>query len=700
PKTHRYTMKNREEFVNNMIAKMNTYQKVSQLINTSKRIKKLDIKTYDWWNEALHGVGRAGVATVFPQAIGLAAMFDEETMQKVADVVSTEGRAIYNRAQSEGDYSRYKGLTYWTPNINIFRDPRWGRGQETYGEDPYLTSRLGVAYIKGLQGDHPEYLKSSACAKHYAVHSGPEKDRHIDNIVPSRYDLFDTYLPAFEVAVKEGNVESVMSAYNAVDGVPCVCSPYLLQEVLRDNWGFKGHVVSDCGAMKDIWHWHKYETNPVKGVALALKAGCDLECGPYYPMLYPAVKMGYVKKADLDKSVKRLLTTRVKLGMFDNDCPYNSIKPDVIACKKHEDFAIDIAKRTVVLLKNDGLLPLKKDIKVAVVGNNANDERMLLGNYEGTPSGYITVLQGIKNLVGEENVIYARGSRAMTFVDHENLVSEAVSAANNADVVVLCTGIDATIEGEESGDRFNEEIAGSRGDRDSIQLPKPQVELIDAIVATGKPVVMLNFSGSAIAFSGREKNVSAVMQCWYPGGKGGQGVAEVLFGDYNPSAKMPVTFYRDDKDIGNFKDYSMANRTYRYFGGTALYPFGFGLSYTTFTYSNIALENGVLSADVTNTGSVCGSEVAELYITLQEPHKHHAKYALKGCKNITLNVGETTKVSFAITKEAISYIEEDGSKSVAEHMFTAYIGGCSPDKLNAKLGATLPLFLHIDPTKL
>ncbi len=690
-------MKDISSFVDNMISKMSTYQKISQLKNVSKAIKKQDIKKYDWWNEALHGVGRAGVATVFPQAIGLSAMFDEDMMFKVADIVSTEGRAVYNRAQKAEDYSRYKGLTYWTPNINIFRDPRWGRGQETYGEDPYLTSRLGVAYIKGLQGNNPEYLKSTACAKHFAVHSGPEKDRHTDNILPTKYDLHDTYLPAFEVAVKEGNVEAVMSAYNAVYGVPCVCSEFLLQEVLRDNWGFKGHVVSDCGAMMDIWLWHRYEINPIKGVALALKAGCDLECGSCYPMLYLSRKMKYITDADINKAVKRLLTTRAKLGMFDDNCPYNSISEEVIACNEHEQFAIDIAKKTMVLLKNDGILPLKKSSKIAVVGNNADNERMLLANYEGTPSSYITVLQGIKNVVGAENVLYARGSKAMTFVDQDKLLAEAVAVANKADVVVVCTGIDATIEGEESGDRFDKEIAGSRGDRDSIQLPQPQIELIDAMLATGKQVVLLNFSGSAIAFCGRDSKASAVMQCWYPGGKGGQGVAEVLFGDYCPAGRMPVTFYREDKDIGDFKDYSMANRTYRYFDGSPLYPFGFGLSYTHFEYSDIAFCEGKLTASVKNIGKVDAEESVQLYISLQEEGKKTAKYALKGFKKIHLAVGEQKTVSFTIDKEVYSYIEQDGTKAVAKGEFIAYIGGCSPDVRNKELGAILPISIKIKP---
>ncbi len=692
-------MKHIEVFVDEMISKMSLYQKISQLRNVSKGLKKHDIKKYDWWNEALHGVGRAGVATVFPQAIGLAAMFDEETLFKVADVVSTEGRAIYNKAQKNKDYSRYRGLTYWTPNINIFRDPRWGRGQETYGEDPYLTSRLGVAYINGLQGDNKEYLKSAACAKHFAVHSGPERDRHIEDIHPSKYDLYDTYLPAFEVAVKEGNVEAVMSAYNAVYSAPCVCSEFLLQKTLRDDWGFKGHVVSDCGALKDIWLYHKYETNPVKGVALALKAGCDLECGPNYPMLYPATMLGYVHKSDIDKAVKRLLTTRAKLGMFDNDCPYNSIGEEVIACKEHEQFAIDIAKKTLVLLKNDGVLPLNKNMKVAVVGNNADDKRMLLANYEGTPSGYITVLQGIENLIGKENVSYAKGSKAITYAGHKELVEEAVIVANKADVVVVCCGIDATIEGEESKDRFDEEIAGSRGDRDSIQLPKPQIELIEAMLATGKQVVLLNFSGCAMAFGGLEEKVSAVMQCWYPGGKGGQGVAEVLFGDYSPAGRLPVTFYKDDKDIGNFKDYSMSNRTYKYFSGSPLYPFGFGLSYTKFKYTNIAYIDNKVTVDVTNIGACDSDESVQLYIVLNEASTT-AKYALKGFKKIFLKAGETQQVSIDISKETVSYINQEGEKTMPQNTVIAYVGGCSPDVRNGELGASLPLSIEINPNKL
>jgi beta-glucosidase len=517
-----------EQRVDDLISRLTAEEKVFQLTNDAASVPRLGIRAYNYWNEALHGVARAGVATVFPQAIGLAAMFNRPLLKKVATVISDEGRAKYNEFQRQGDCGIYKGLTYWSPNINIFRDPRWGRGHETYGEDPYLTGTLGVAFIHGLQGDDPHYLKAAACAKHYAVHSGPEQLRHSFNVEIDNKDLFETYLPAFEMCVKEGKVESVMGAYNAVNGEPCNCNTELLSDILRKRWGFEGHVVSDCGAINDFHANHHYTGNIVESAAMGVKRGCDLNCGGVYKHLLQSLEQGLIEETDLDACLRRVLRARFKLGMFDDpaDVPYSSIPFETVASTEHRDFNRAVARRTIALLKNDGILPLKKGTKIALVGPNADHK---LANYNGTPSYSYTALEGLRYYLGENAPIgYAAGCR---HVDMENPWEEggrlngAISVAERSDVIVMCVGLDAGLEGEQ-GDAHN---AYGSGDKPYLELPPAQQRLVEAMVATGKPLITVLFAGSAMAIGYAHEHSNAVIDAFYPGEQGGIALAEILF---------------------------------------------------------------------------------------------------------------------------------------------------------------------------
>lgn len=670
--------------VDALLAEMTLSEKISQLKNHAKAIKRLDIKAYDWWNEALHGVGRAGLATVFPQAIGMAATFDVEMVQRVGDMVSTEARAKYNEAQRLKVYSRYNGLTFWSPNINIYRDPRWGRGQETYGEDPYLTAQMGVAYIKGLQGNDPEYLKVSACAKHFAVHSGPEKDRHTQNVEPTKRELFDTYLPAFEKAVKEANVESVMTAYNAVYGEPCSSSRFLLQDLLRGKWKFKGHIVSDCGAIGDIIFKHRKTYNPIKGAAMAIKAGCDLECGNIYTLLGLAVRFKLVSIDIINDAVRRLLMTRAKLGMFDDGCPYDEMDDSLIACKAHEAYAIEVARKSLVMLKNDGVLPLKGTEKIAIIGPNAKSTRMLLGNYEGTPSSFVTIHDGIAEVVGKDNVFYALGCHLVSDEKSEQMIEEAKNAAIKSDVIILCLGLDGTLEGEEGdADQFDEKGNAYRGDRHTLELPQSQIRLIHEMLDLHKKIIVLNCSGGAVTFGGTQEKVNALIQSWYPGAKGGVAVADLLFGKYSPSGRLPVTFYEKDDDLPDFSDYSMADRTYRYFKGKPLYPFGYGLSYSHFMYSDMAVfksdEKTVIRVDLTNTGDYDAEEVVQVYVKICHATTIVPLWSLKKLKRVFVSKGQTLKLDFELDECAYSYIDDNGDVQYAMTEAEVFVGGCSPN---------------------
>ncbi|MBE5041146.1 glycoside hydrolase family 3 C-terminal domain-containing protein [Ructibacterium gallinarum] len=594
-----------------LVSKMTVEEMASQTRYDAPAIPRLGIPAYNWWNEGLHGVARAGIATVFPQAIGLAATFDEQMIYDIADVISTEARAKYNAAIKQEDRDIYKGLTMWSPNINIFRDPRWGRGHETYGEDPYLTSRLGVAFVKGLQGEG-EHLKCAACAKHFAVHSGPEENRHYFNAKVTKEDMEKTYLPAFRALVEEAKVEGVMGAYNCVNGEPACGSP-TLQKYLREDWGFEGYFVSDCWAIYDFHEHHYVTKTATESVALALKNGCDLNCGTTYLNMLLALKEGLITEQDIRTAVERLMTTRIKLGMFEHT-EYDDIPYEVVACKEHRELALEAARKSMVLLKNDGILPLSTTCKVAVIGPNANSRSVLLGNYSGTPKKFTTVLEGIYEMLGEEKVDYCEGCHLYKdYMENHAMpgdrLSEAVTVASTSDVVILCLGLDAELEGEE-GDRSNQY---SSGDKRDLQLPSSQQKLLERIVAINKPVVLISMTGSAMNYSYAHKHVNAIVQAWYPGGEGGRAIAELLFGVYNPSGKLPITFYADESDLPPFEDYSMKNRTYRYFTGKPLYPFGYGLSYTTFTYDDVKIRDNHVEVVVTNTGAYDGEEVVQVY---------------------------------------------------------------------------------------
>ncbi len=800
-----------EKRVDDLVLRMTLEEKVSQMMNAAPAIPRFGIPAYDWWNEGLHGVARAGVATVFPQAIGLAAAWDTDLTHRVADVISTEARAKHHDAIRDGEHVRYKGLTFWSPNINIFRDPRWGRGQETYGEDPYLTSRMGVEFVKGLQGDDPKYLKVIATPKHYAVHSGPEPERHSFDATTDQRDLYETYLPAFEACVREGGAYSIMCAYNRYMGEPCCAQNTLLRQILRDDWKFPGYVVSDCGAIHDIYKFHKVAEGPAEASAAAVKLGTDLECGTDYRSLIDAVKQRLVTQEEIDVSLKRLFGARFKLGMFDPPqvVPYALVSMEENDSAEHRRLALQAARESIVLLKNqNGLLPLRKTLKkIAVVGPGADDLAVLLGNYNGTPSNYVTPLKGIeKKLSGQAQVVNEQGcnlaeegpiirlipSSALSapggpglkaeyfanrnlqgvpllsrldqvvdsnwtrslvpglgdsnfsirwtgkltskvsgrhsvlisgddgyrlwingsqVIDHwsthgtetrratidlqagraydlkleyfqglgganvrlewgvpDDAVKRAVRLAGESDVVVFVGGISPQLEGEE----MNVTIEGFRGgDRTSLDIPRVQEDLLEAVSATGKPVVLVLTSGSALGVNWASEHVAAILQLWYPGEEGGTALADVLFGDYNPGGRLPVTFYKSVAQLPPFEDYRMTGRTYRYFEGEPLFPFGYGLSYTRFAYGKLeapkqvnAGDNVVAKVAVTNTGKVEGDEVVQLYV------KHLAApvpvpiRSLQGFKRVHLAPGQAETISFTLTPRQLSLI--DRSRRVVE----------------------------------
>jgi len=800
--------------VQDLMSRMTTEEKIAQLFNDAPAIERLGIPAYNWWNEALHGVARAGYATVFPQAIGMAATFDEVLMLRLATAISDEGRAKHHDFLAQGVHTIYGGLTYWSPNINIFRDPRWGRGQETYGEDPYLTGRMAVNFVRGLQGDDERYLKSVATIKHYAVHSGPEKSRHSDDYHPTRKDLYETYLPAFRTVIQETDVASVMCAYNRVSGKPACGSDELLKDILRGEMGFKGYVVSDCGAVSDFYDRkaHDLVLSPAGAAAWALKSGTDLECGDShfntYVNLLTALRLGLVEMADIDRALERLLRARFRLGMFDEPAkvPFSSIPLSVVGSDAHLQLSQEAAEKSLVLLKNDGILPLRPGVKVAVIGPNATNFEVLVGNYNGTPTQPVLPLQGIVERAGPGKVFYAPGSamagdiykhgqlvpadalfhygadgqlrpgleaeyfagnipftkelkldvsapatlrridsqidfawdvsplsqkkddpfavqwrgvikphktgrysfggnvlvringvvareaqvleagktydleagytafrwwpinlsleaRArLTWVDTSApLEQEALAVARAADVVIFMGGIDATLEGEE----MSVELDGfSGGDRTHTYLPAPQTALLKKLKALGKPVVLVNFSGSAMALNWEHDNLNAIVQAFYPGEKAGTAIARVLWGDVNPSGRLPVTFYRGVEDLPEFTDYSMRNRTYKYYAGKPLYPFGHGLSYTRFNYGALAVEkqsDGLqIKAEVVNGGSRAGREVSQLYISLLDAPEPRPVRELKGFQSLELAPGERSPVTFKLSPDQLQYIDQDG----------------------------------------
>ena len=687
---------------NELLAQMTLDEKVSMMKYDSPSVERLGIKSYNWWNESLHGVARSGVATMFPQSIGLAATFNPELLYEVADCISTEGRAKYNAYQRQGDGNIYKGLTFWAPNINIFRDPRWGRGHETYGEDPFLTSRLGVAFIRGMQGDDPNYLKTAACAKHYAVHSGPESLRHEFDACVSEKDLYETYLPAFEACVREADVEAVMGAYNAFDGEPCCGSERLLNDILRKEWGFQGHVVSDCGAIGDFHAHHKVTDTPVQSVAMAVKAGCDLNCGQMYGYLMAAINGGLLDESDIDICVRRLLITRLKLGTIgEQKTPWDDIPIEVNDCPEHHGLSLKAARESIVLLKNDGLLPLDLgSIKtVAVIGPNANNIQSLEGNYKGVPSVHYTVLGGMQAACGQEvRILYAQGSHLFknciepVVAPDDDAFSEALSIAEVSDVVILCTGLDASLEGEE-GDGFNSDASGDKKD---LLLPASQRRLLSAIKKLNKPVVLVNLSGSAIDLSYADENFNAVIQAWYPGQMGGLAVADIITGKYNPSGRLPITFYRTTEELPHFEDYSMANRTYRYMQGEAFYPFGFGLSFSKYSYGNVCADSEKIncgddfsfSFDVKNAGKYDGGEIAQAYIEVPKTSENMPRWSLCAVKKVFLAAGETKRLSFKLTQNEMLSFNCTGKRSVAKGLYRVNIGGSQPDKRSRELNGS------------
>ena len=839
-----------DERAADLVSRMTVEEKISQLTNDAAAIPRLGVPAYEWWNEALHGVARAGAATVFPQAIGMAASFDTKLMREVATAISDEARAKHHAFVSRGERRRYQGLTFWSPNINIFRDPRWGRGQETYGEDPYLTSRMGVEFVKGLQGDDPKYLKTSANAKHYAVHSGPESDRHHFDARPTERDLYETYLPAFRALVRDAKVESVMGAYNRVNGESASASSRLLQDILRRDWGFDGHVVSDCGAIDDIYKTHQIVKSAEEAAALGVRKGCDLECGNTYHSLKGALAQGLLTEADIDVAVRRLMKTRLKLGMFDppERVRYARIPYSVNESPEHDRLARRMAQESIVLLKNEGLLPLSRTLKaIAVVGPNADDLMTLLGNYYGTPSRPVTALAGIRSAVGPETkVLHARGAdlvegrqdpRARPSIDSSALrpaagssghglkgeyfkgrdlegtpllsridakvdfrwyrgaptsdlvargelgsdralpdddysvrwtgqlvppvsgryeltvtgddgfrlflggkavidewtlrprafaksatvdlekgkaydlrleyfeairdaeirlawqlpgakapFDEAIEAARAADVVVFVGGLTGDVEGEEMRVSYPG-FAG--GDRTDIGLPASQEKLLHALHATGKPVVLVLTTGSALAVEWAQHNLPAILVAWYPGQQGGAAVADVLFGDVSPAGRLPVTFYRSVDQLPPFADYAMKGRTYRYFGGDPLYPFGFGLSYTRFEYTDLQVDRTVasaqdavqVSATVKNVGSRAGDEVVQLYVRHVQPKIPMARKDLRGFERVPLQPGEARRVTFRLTpaRDFSHYDETAKAYAVEPGPYEIQVGTSSHD---------------------
>ncbi|WP_299609913.1 glycoside hydrolase family 3 protein [uncultured Aquimarina sp.] len=820
------------ERVNDLISHMTLSEKVSQMRYDAPAIERLGVPAYNWWNECLHGVARAGKATVFPQAIGMGATWDAPLLFDVGTVISDEARAKHHRFIKEDRRGIYQGLTFWTPNINIFRDPRWGRGQETYGEDPYLTSRMGVNFIKGLQGDDPNYLKVVATAKHFAVHSGPEKSRHEDNYHTSDRDLKETYLPAFEAAIKEANVQSVMCAYNRYRDEACCGSNLLLNDILRKEWGFDGYVVSDCWAINDFWEPNKHELveTPAEASALAVNRGTDLNCGDVFdPNLNDAVLQGLVDEDKVDRALARLMEARFKLGMFDPEeiVPWSKISYDVVCSQKHYQLSEKTARESMVLLKNDNnTLPLKKDIKsIAVIGPNANAKQVLLGNYHGTPLNNITPLKAIQDKLPNAQINYASGSHIakgwpllqpipssvlkngdtnglkgeyfdnkewkgtpkvtrndsiVNFIwvstkpfenatsdnfsvrwtgkivpeesgnyrvglrassagklyvndslkvdfkdDHEpkmkyldmnmvagesydikidyynyhtdpqaqlvwakldqDLLAPAIAAAKKSEVVVLCLGLSPDIEGEE----MPVVLEGfDKGDRSEISLPKSQINLMKEIHALGKPTVLVLMNGSALAINWADENIPAILEAWYPGEFGGKAIADVLFGDYNPAGRLPVTFYKSVEDLPDFKSYDMTNRTYKYFKGEPLYPFGHGLSYTNFTYANVGIPETIkanedinVTVQVTNAGEMMGDEVVQLYISHNDKEYKGASHSLIGFQRINLKAGETKKVSFTVTPKQYAWITTDGQEQIKSGDIQLHIGGKQPSDL-------------------
>jgi beta-glucosidase len=668
-----------------LVDQMTLTEKVSQLLHKAPAIERLGIPAYNWWSEGLHGVARAGVATMFPQAIGLAASFDTDMMYEVGDIISTEARARYNTFSKLGDRDIYKGLTIWSPNINIFRDPRWGRGQETYGEDPVLTSDLAVEFIRGLQGDDPTYLKTAACAKHFACYSGPEDLRHEFDAVVSDKDLEESYFPAFQACVEEANVESVMSAYNRVNGFACSASPYLLQDVLRDKWGFEGHVVSDCWAIADIFKFHRLVDNPVDATAMSIEAGCDLNCGSCYGHAVDAVIADKLDEAKVDQALIRLFTTRMLLGLFEEEgqVSYDQLEWTVNDSPKHREKNLEVALKVPVLLKNDGILPLAKGGQktIGLIGPNARNIRALEGNYEGTASRYWTVLDGLQDYLADTDtrLLFSEGchlykDRMSGLAEANDRLSEVQAVCQASDVIIACFGLDPGLEGEQ-GDQGNQFASGDKPD---LGLPGIQREILETIYSYNKPTILLIMSGSAVALDQDVEKASAILQCWYPGSQGGKAIAQILFGDHSPEGKLPVTFYSEHYELPDFKDYSMIERTYRFATQGVLYPFGFGLTYgKAKVLSADWKEDRSLCVQVKNESDVDIRETVQVYVKAPQFGPVHPE--LKAFRKVALKAGEEKAVHIKLDGKAFRVVNDEGQSVSPKGQWKLYVGFGQPD---------------------
>ena len=673
-----------------LVSRMTVEERAGQLRFDAPAIERLGIPAYNWWNEALHGLARGGTATSFPQAIGMAAMFDDGLLEKIADAISAEARAKYNALSAEGDRDIYHGLTMWSPNINIFRDPRWGRGHETYGEDPYLTATLGCAFVRGLQGKG-DTLKTAACAKHFVVHSGPEAQRHSFNAVATPKDMEETYLPAFRALVQDAGVEAVMGAYNRTNGEPC-CANGPLMAKLRDEWNFQGHFVSDCWAIRDFHQNHGVTGMPVESVTLALKAGCDLNCGCTYQHILKALELGMISEEDITRSAVRLFTTRFLLGTLGEEgSEYDAIPYSVVECPEHLALAHRAALESCVLLKNSGILPLnpKDGSTIGVIGPNANSRVALVGNYHGTASRYVTVLEGIQDLTaGKCRILYSEGcalseDRVEPLAQENDRIAEAVAVAKNSDKVILVLGLDETLEGEQ-GDTGNSSFSG---DKENLLLPWTQRLLMKRVLDVGKPTMVVLMAGSAIDLTAAQDKAEAILLSWYPGAGGGRAVAELLFGKESPSGKLPLTFYRDDAllEMPQFTDYAMAGRTYRYYQGTPVYPFGYGLSYSSFTVKKLEADRSRAKVLVRNEGAREAGEVIELYLQDEKSPLAPPNPVLCGFRRIRLAAGREETFEVAINPDAFTVVTDDGKRIPGSGVWTLYAGFGAPDARTEEL---------------
>jgi len=704
PKTEKTTMEydfpfqnpelSTDERIDDLISRLTLEEKVSQMMHESPEIERLGIPAYNWWNECLHGVARAGSATVFPQAIGMGATFDDQLINRVSTAISDEARAMYHAAARLDNRVRYAGLTFWTPNVNIFRDPRWGRGMETYGEDPYLMSKMGVSFVKGLQGDDPNYLKAAACGKHFVVHSGPEALRHEFNAVSNQKDMNETYFPAFKALVQEAEVEAIMCAYNRTNGDPCCGSDVLLNQILRDQWGFEGHIVSDCWGIIDFYDGHNVVETPEEAAAMAVRSGVNLNCGSTFdPHLLEAVQMGLITEEEIDERLATLLRTRFKLGLFDpyERNPYAEISTDVINSEAHQKLAREVAQKSIVVLKNDQVLPLAKDTRsVFVLGPNANNVEVLIGNYYGVSPNMSTILEGLASKVAPGCMIqYKKGF----MLDRPNInpIDWTSPDAKQADVSIMVMGISPMIEGEEG-----EAIASPhKGDRLDYNLPPNQIEFLKRMREDNdKPIIAVITGGSPMNLKEVHEIADAVVLAWYPGEQGGNAVADIIFGDVNPSGRLPITFPESIDQLPPFDDYDMPGRTYRYMSAKPMYPFGYGLSYTDFRYEDVTINSNELQAGETtevnvtvkNIGRYDGEEVVQLYLTLPDKGYQNPLYSLKGFKRVALQPGESKEVSFTLTPDLMESVTMEGEFVIEQGEYLVKVGGSSPHERSLELG--------------